>query len=190
MGKRSSVNKLPPEVRNWLDKALVERNFTGYQALTDELKVRGYQISKTAIFRHGKEFEDRLGMLRAMTDQARAIVEATPDDAGMISEALTRVVQHKAMEVLSTLNAAELDPSKVNLPALGRMIADLGRSSVTQKKWMIEVQERVQVAAKNVERVARAAGNSEEVVQQVIGQILGIAPPTSRPSTEGAAQSV
>jgi hypothetical protein len=180
MNKRSSLNKLPPEVLAWLDKALVERNFTGYRALVAELNDRGYAITKSALHRHGQAFEDRLGMIKAVTDQARALVEASPDDAGMVNEALTRVVQNKTFEVLWKLDTDAIDMNKVNLPALGKMVADLNRSSVAQKKWMLEARNRAQVVANKVAGLAKEKGLSKSTVDLIRREVLGIVPGISK----------
>ena len=42
MPKRSAVETLPAQVKRWLDQALVDGNFSGYEALADELKTRGF----------------------------------------------------------------------------------------------------------------------------------------------------
>lgn len=54
MPKRSTVKALPQSIRDWLDSALVENNFSGYRELEDELKKRGYDISKSAVHRYGQ----------------------------------------------------------------------------------------------------------------------------------------
>ena len=74
MPPRSKVAALPPEVKEWLDKALVENNFGGYELLAAELKGKGYEISKTGLHRYGQQFEDRLNALKIATEQARAVV--------------------------------------------------------------------------------------------------------------------
>ena len=53
MARRSSIDGLPEEVRRWLERALAENNFSGYVALEDMLRERGYSISKSAIHRYG-----------------------------------------------------------------------------------------------------------------------------------------
>ena len=49
MPPRSKVAALPAEVKAWLDQALVENNFAGYEALAEELTTRGYSIGKSAL---------------------------------------------------------------------------------------------------------------------------------------------
>ena len=40
MGRRSSIDSLPTDVRRWLERALTENNFTGYAELESLLKER------------------------------------------------------------------------------------------------------------------------------------------------------
>ena len=49
MGRQSSITALPNDVRDWLNQALAENNFTGYEALESLLRDRGYAISKSAM---------------------------------------------------------------------------------------------------------------------------------------------
>lgn len=146
MPQRAAVEQLPPEVKAWLDKALAEGGFAGYQLLAEELKSRGFEISKSAVHRYGQKFAERLAALKVASEQARAIVDAAPDTEGAINEALMRLVQEKLFSVLQDL---EVNPEKLNLASLARSIAELGRASVSQKKFADEVrkQERERLAA-------------------------------------------
>lgn len=149
MPKPSTIEILPAPVKAWLDKALVEQNFSGYQALEAAMRERGYAISKSAIHRYGKTFEKRLSALKMATEQARAIVEGAPDDEGKFSEALMRLAQEKLFGVLMEF---EPDPDKpMNLGALAKAAAELGRATVTQKKWAAEVREKMDAVFKRIE---------------------------------------
>lgn len=57
MPKRSKVAALPKAVKEWLDAALVEGNFSGYEQLEAELKARGHDIGKSSLHRYGSAFE-------------------------------------------------------------------------------------------------------------------------------------
>lgn len=170
--KRSSVNKLPPEVKAWLDQALVEGNFTGYQSLADDLQERGFTLSRSAIQRYGQAFEEQLGNLKRVTEQARIIIETTPDDANAMGDALTRLVQQKAFAALSKVE----DIDGMSLPAISRIVADMNKYAVAQKKWAVEVREKLQAAADVVEKHGRRGGMSQETVEMIKRKILGLAP--------------
>jgi hypothetical protein len=107
--------------------------------LSGWLKEQGFEISKSSLHSWGQIFEERLGALRKVTQQARAIVAENPDDDGAVNDALIRLVQEKAYGALMDM---EIDPEKIDLPKLMRVIADLSRASVSQKRLMAEVRKR------------------------------------------------
>lgn len=172
MGQRSAVLALPEPIRKELEQKLIRNGFAGYRELTDWLEAKGFEISKSAIHRYGQRFEDRVEAVRMATQQAKAIVESTPDDEGAVSEALMRLVQEKIFQVLMEL---EIDTSKpMNLASVAKSIAELSRATVTQKKWQAEVREKAQRAAESVADVAKKGGLSPEAVDAIRRQILGI----------------
>jgi len=176
MPPRSAISKLPTEVKIWLDSALADGGFASYQLLADELKKRGYDISKSSVHRYGQKFEERLAALKTVTEQARAVVEAAPDDDNMINDALTRLVQEKLFTILQEM---EVKPGKVNISSLAKAIAELGKSSVTQKKWAAEVRKETEArmkdeAAKTVDRVGKEKGLSTDTISAIKSDILGI----------------
>jgi len=173
MGKKRTVDALPRAVKEWLDRTLVESNFSGYQLLAEELKKRGYEISKSAIHRYGQAFEKRLQTLKLATEKAKAIVESSPDDEGAVSEALMRLVQEKLFQVMLDF---QVDPDKpINIANAAKAVAELSRAAVNQKKWQAEVRARAETAAANVEQIAKKGGLSAESVEQLRREILGIA---------------
>lgn len=171
MPKRSSVAQLPADVKAWLDTALVGSGFSGYEALASSLSEKGFAISKSAIHRYGTDFEATMAAARAVTEQAKALVAACPDDDGAINDALIRMVQQKAFEVLAELQA---DPAKIKLTALGDMVANLSRSSVTVKKYMADTKKRAAAAAEKVESLVKKSGLTPDAVQAIRREILGI----------------
>lgn len=169
MPPRSKVGALPAEVKAWLDQALVENNFSGYEALSAELAERGYSIGKSALHAYGQSFEDRLSRLRLASEQAKAVVTAAPDEEGAVNEALMRLVQEHLFNLLMAENG------KVDLPKVAKAVAELGRASVVQKKWQAEVRERAETAAAKVEKIARKGGLTAETVDAIRREILGVA---------------
>lgn len=168
MPPRSKVSTLPAEVRAWLDQALVESNFSGYEALAAALAERGYNISKSALHAYGQSFEERLAALRLASEQARAVVAAAPDDEGAVSEALMRLAQEKLFQLLLA-SEGKLDISKI-----GKTVAELVKASVVQKKWSTEVRARAEAAAAQVEKIARKGGLNAETVAEIRREILGV----------------
>jgi len=171
MPQRPMVTQLPDDLRAELDRRLISSGFSGYVALSEWLQEQGYTISKSALHRYGQQFEARMAALQVATAQAKAIAEAVADDEGAMGEALTRLAQQKAFEVLLQM---EETPEGISLPALGRMIADLNRAGVAVKKYMAEVRARSQATAEAVAAEVQRAGLSAETVELIRRRILGI----------------
>jgi hypothetical protein len=169
MPPRSKVAALPAEVKTWLDQSLVESNFSGYESLSAELESRGYSIGKSALHRYGSEFEVKLASLKLASEQAKAVVQAAPDDEGAVNEALMRLVQEHLFKLLMA------DDGKMDLPKVAKAVAELGRASVVQKKWQAEFREKAEAAASKVEKIAKKGGLNAETVAEIRREILGVA---------------
>lgn len=173
MAKRSKIATLPPTVKAWLDTALVEGNFSGYELLEAELKTRGFDIGKSSIHRYGSAFEQKLATLKMASEQARAIVTAAPDDEGAVSEALMRLVQEKLFQVMLDF---KVDPDKpMNIAGAAKAVAELSRATVNQKKWQAEVKDKAATVAADVDAVVRKGGLSDAAADDIRRRILGIA---------------
>jgi hypothetical protein len=175
MAPRSKIVKLPEAVKIWLDKALIDNKFGEYELLSVDLKARGYDISKSAIHRYGKDFESRLGALRMASEQAKAIVQSAPDEDGSVSEALTRLVQEKLFQSLLDF---QIDPDKpLNIASAAKAVAELSRATVTQKKWQAEVREKVNARLVTLEKQAEGGGKAGfdlATLKRVREEIYGI----------------
>lgn len=173
MAKRSKIATMPPEVKAWLDAALVESNFSGYEQLEAELRARGFDIGKSSIHRYGSAFEQKLATLKMASEQARAIVTAAPDDEGAVSEALMRLVQEKLFQVMLDF---KVDPDKpMNIAGAAKAVAELSRATVNQKKWQEEVRAKAAAAADAADKIAKKGGLSSAGAAQIRKMILGIA---------------
>lgn len=136
MPKRAAVMDLPKGERDELDQLLIEVGFKNYKPIADKLRAKGYTISKSSLHRYGSLLEKRVAQLKVATEQAQAIVKASPDDEGAMSEALIRLTQEKLFGVLMEL---DVDLESINLPKLTKAIADLARSSISTKRYATEV---------------------------------------------------
>lgn len=172
MPPRSKIKQLPPDVKKWLDQALLEGDFSGYEFLEQELAKRGYQIGKSSINRYGQEFENRLHALKLATEQARAISESAPDDAGAMNDALIRLVQQKAFDTLLKMEEG------ASIKDVGLMVARLSNATVKQKQWAAEMHEKLekakQAAASEAEAIAIKSGMSDDDWALIRAKFLGI----------------
>jgi len=171
--QRSKISQLPTEVREWLDAALIEGNFSGYAELVEELRVRGCEISKSSLHRYGQEFESRLAALKLATEQARAIAREAGDDEGALNDALIRVAQQKIFELLIRLNTEGDESSLVDLSVA---VSKLSKASVDQKKWQAEVRRKVEEKFRGLEKEAAGpkSGLDMETLRRIREEVYGV----------------
>lgn len=76
---RSSIDRLPPEVREAVRQALYQRGFGGYVALSEELAAQGHVVSKSALHRYGRKLEAAMKReeLSALYQVARAFQKSS-----------------------------------------------------------------------------------------------------------------
>ena len=165
---KSTVATLPDELRSKLEAELIRRGFSDYSGVTDWfnelLKDEGYVVSRSAVYRHGSKFEDRLNALKIATDQAKVIAKASEDDAGALNDALIRLVQTKMFEVL-----IDLDADDKNLSKIGQAIAKLSQAAVRQKKWQQEMGEKIRKEA--LEEAAEKVGKNKNIAPETLKAI-------------------
>ncbi|MBT0665753.1 DUF3486 family protein [Geobacter pelophilus] len=181
MANRSSVNKLPGEIKSWLDKSLMEGNFSGYELLEAALKERGFQIGKSSIHRYGSKLERRLATVRAATESARIIAEGAADEKDDRSAAVIAMVQSDIFEAMLSFQEAEEEQDQgARLKLLAQAakgIADVTRASVTQKKFANEI--RKQTIEDAVTEVKKKAHDGTfqfdpEAVEYIAGALYGL----------------
>lgn len=180
MGRASSITALPEDVRRWLERALSDQNFSGYEALEALMRDKGYAVSKSAIHRYGQKIERRMAAIKASTEAAKLITESAGDDQDARSEAVIALVQTEMFDSIIAIQEAddeELTPSD----RLGMMskaaknIATLARASIAQKAYKATVQAKASDVAEKAARLATKGGLSAESVAEIRRSILGIA---------------
>jgi hypothetical protein len=155
------VAKLPRQIRDELNRRLVDGSFANYGSLSVWLRKQGYNFSLKTISKYGDKLERRLEAVRLATAQAREVVEATGGDDDKMNEALRRLVQQHLFAVLVELSP---DPKHQNLNSIARSVAEMGRASIMQKKFMEEMAKKLAtklaVAEGRVVETARAAAGA------------------------------
>lgn len=180
MARRSQIETMPAEVRRWLERALMEANFSGYDQLEALCRDKGIVLSRSAIHRYGQKIERRFAAIKASTEAARLLTEGAADDQDARSEAVIALVQTELFESIVNLQEAGDDEMKAEdriglLSKAAKNIATLARASVTLKRFQVEVKERVKAAADAVAKLAKSGGVSEETLRRIEEEVLGIA---------------
>lgn len=180
MGRQSSITALPEDVRRWLERALSEQNFSGYEALEAMMRDKGYSISKSAIHRYGQKIERRMAAIKASTEAAKLLTEAAGDDQDARSEAVIALVQTEMFDSIIAIQEAD-DEELTAADRLGLMskaaknIATLARASIAQKQFKTQVQAKAAEVADKAARLASKGGMSPDAAAEIRKMILGIA---------------
>ncbi|CDF99252.1 DUF3486 family protein [Avibacterium paragallinarum] len=177
MAPRSSIEKLPEDVRRWLERALTENGFSGYVELESLLREKGYSISKSAIHRYGKQIESRLKAIKDSAEIAKLITEQVDDEGDSQSDALMRLVQTDLMNLLIEARNVESLSVKDRLKALGMIgknIASMTTASVKLKEYQAEHKAKVQAKLDELARTADKDGTDLPTLERVRQSILEV----------------
>ena len=189
MGRKSTVSRLPVEIKTYIEAMLATGGQTLDELITD-LRERfpvqahaGDLPSRSAIGRYGQKLERRLSAIRASTEAAKLIQAQAGDDKDARSEALTALVQTELFEAILALQEAD-DPEAnpedrvAMLSSAAKNIATLTRSSVNLKLFQAKVEKDTRERLLAEQRAALdAMGNKGGVTddtKRAIREALGI----------------
>lgn len=181
MAPRSKVSLLPAEIQDDLNAQLIQRGFHGYEELSSWLKSLGYDISKSALHRHGSELEAEFDEAMADARRTRALAKAAKqsgeENDGSLLEAASEIIQDRLIRASMQLKNSNDNPADTakTLSLISRAFSDLGRFEIQRQKWQAELRAKAVVAADAVEAIAKKGGLSADAMDQIRRGILGIA---------------
>ena len=192
MGRKSTISRLPADVKSYIEGKLAEGRLTLDQLIEDlrtqfpDTAEAGDLPSRAAVHRYGQKLERRLGAIRASTEAAKIIQAQAGDNEDARSGALTALIQTELFEAI--LNLQEIDDPDMDpaervgmLSAAAKNIATLTRSSVALKQFQAKVRDATRAAASEVEKTAKKAGLSDATVAEIKARILGIVSEGDKP---------
>ena len=193
MGRKSSIDRLDPEIKAYIQAMLATGSMTLDEMIAD-LQERypvaaqaGNLPSRSAVGRYGQKLERRLAAIRASTEAAKIIQAHAGDNKDARSEALTAMVQTELFEAILELQEAvdgddKLEPGErvTLLSKAAKNIATLTRSSVNLKEFQAKAEERARRAMlEELRAKAEDLGKDGQVdvaatLEQVIKAAYGI----------------
>jgi hypothetical protein len=201
MPKVRKLALAPPDELEWLHKAFVEHGFGDIEAITARFNERlaklgvPLRLGKSAIGEESQRVRRAQEAIAATTKQMQLIANTARDDADLRGEALNAMVSHSMFEALLLAQESEaaVEPAD-RIALLGKAALAAGRlttTSVRQRKFRHEVDQRTKAAADAVTKIAKTGGLSAAHVREIRSQILGIsnvtkAPPAAEPATTPA----
>ncbi len=193
MGRKSSIDRLDPEIKAYLLAMIATGSMTLNELIADlqerfpAAAASGDLPSRSAVGRYGQKLERRLAAIRASTEAAKLIQAHAGDDKDARSEALTAMVQTELFEAILELQEADAEGDEAADPGervallskAAKNIATLTRSSINLKEFQTKVEEatRKKLLAEqeaNLQEVAKAQGMDEAQVDFWRRKFLGI----------------
>lgn len=161
-------DELPREIREQVDRLLIEGGST-YDEIRDFLASQGYDISRSAIGRYGKDFLACYQRLRVIEDKSRALVSEVGDGL-VLEEAASKLF---AQMILEAQISGDLDIKE--LPRIISDFAKLQASNVMRERYKREIKAKVEKTAADVEKTAKKGGLTPETAAEIRKKILGLA---------------
>ena len=191
MGRKSSIDRLDPEIKAYIQAMLASGSQTLDELIADlqaRFPAAAHSLpSRSAVGRYGQKLERRLAAIRASTEAAKLIQAHSGDDKDARSEALTAMVQTELFEAILALQEADAEGDEAADPGervallskAAKNIATLTRSSINLKEFQTKVEEatRKRLLAEqeaNLQEVAKAQGMDEAQVDFWRRKFLGI----------------
>lgn len=179
MGKKSFASQLPPDLREELDRQIVDGRLS-VDDLWAWLKARGVEVGRSSVHRHMQSVEETTAQLREAREAAAAIVGTLGPDAaeGKVGQLLIEVTQNIAFKIArERLNRADgpgLDMEE--LMFLTSSIQKLTAAQKTDTDRIVKIrQEALKGAAAAAARAAKAGGISKDTVDAITRAVLGVA---------------
>lgn len=164
--RRSKIDtELPPEVRREVDRLLVED--ATYEEIAAYLAAKGYEISKSAVGRYGKEFLRLVQNVRMMEAKAQTLVGE--EDNLALEEASTKLLLHQVLDGVMNKTIDVKD-----MPRILSDVAKLQSSAVGREKFKADFRAKADKAMEKIEK--KASGITPETLNIIREEIYGLAP--------------
>ncbi len=178
MGRKSSVARLPREVREELHRILREGAYT-IDEIVAHLRQLGADVSRSAVHRYRQRFDAVAEKMRQAQEIAavwvRQLGEAPEGDVGQLCAQLLKTISAQTLMQMQ-LDETEEGADAKEIMMLARAIKDLEQSTKLAMEREMRAREAARrEAAKAVEKVAREEGLQSETIDAFRRAILGVA---------------
>lgn len=152
--RHGKIDHLPDEVRGEVERLLLEPDIT-YEDVAEFLKKKGYDISRSAVGRYGKEFLNQVRELRIIEDQAKTLVSEAGD--GLVLEEAASKLAAKSIIKLLLDNGVKA----ARIPYLVSDLAKLQMSSVRREALKADLRKKVDRVFKEAEKNVKTMSKAE-----------------------------
>lgn len=188
MGRKSSIERSPEEVRTTIERLIRQRRLTLDEIVTfvESQHGEGASPSRSAIGRYAKSVEVMMGRMRDIDTASRAIVEElgeSPDDkaGALLVQSITTAAIDVSMRMQDAGDGDEGErvTSIEDVRKLARAGSDIIRMRKVNRQERQEIAElaREKLLAEqkaNLDKVGRKRGMSAETQKEILNEILGV----------------
>lgn len=180
MGRKSSVSRLDPEARKFLEKLIRDDRHT-LDELLDAMRAKypAADISRSGIHRYRVGFDEMMGRMREIETASAALVdelgEGVGDKAGaLLAQAVTTLATNAALNAHGNEQVSIKEVSELARAARAAMQA---RTMSLKEREAIEEHARRRLLEEqqgNLEKIAKTQGMGQEQVDFWIKNFLGV----------------
>lgn len=165
----SKIDELPDDLRLEVDVMLADTSNT-YTYISEHLKQRGYDISKSSVGRYANRTNtaaQRLIEAQAQTERLIQVVKDNPD-ADYTEAAIMLTMNGLVNKVAS----AEEEFDEMPLDKAGRLIASLSRTKVYKDRVRLDMRKKADIAFQEMEaemmKVIKSDSESAEQLKNIL----------------------
>ncbi len=176
MGGASKIRRLDPAVREQIDRLI--RNGHTINQITDHLALLLDEAApaRSSVGRYVQNARKQMEKYQQAQDLARVWVnriEEEPD--GDVGRLLSEMLRTVAYQAIGTLDESDDGVRPGDVMMLARAIKDLSSADKTRADQVLKIRKELMAkAAASIERVAGKRGLSEETIQELRRDILGM----------------
>lgn len=181
MPRPSSIDQLPPDIREALHALLRDPRVTqldACQRVNALLKQEGIdqKLSKSAVNRYSQRYENVREKLVQSREVSQMLVGSLGNQPqGEIGKLLNEVIRTMAYETTMTFIDSEETVSPKIIKELSLAIKHLEDAASVNERREREIRKQVALdAANSAEKVAKAAGFTQESIDEIRADILGL----------------
>lgn len=173
MGRQSSIKELDPRIREAVDKAVREDRATldDIVALINDM---GGEASRSAVGRYVKNAKQQMERFREAQQVAKVWVGKLEEDPESdVGRLLSEMLRTVAFQTLGTMD----DTTQAgDIMFLAKAIKELASADKISVDRELKIRQEVaKKAADKAANIAKKSGMSEEVIQQIRREALGVA---------------
>jgi hypothetical protein len=182
MGRKSSIDQLPPELREVLDRLIREKRHT-LDTIVAHLQALGGDVKRTAVGDYRQRMEKRLARYRDAQEVAGVwVAELGQQPESKTGQLLAELLKTVAFRTLAEMQEQEAGAEPEELMLLAKTLKDVATSQKTdldfrqrvRAEYQAEVRARAEAAATEAKQVAAREGLTDEAAARIREIVLGV----------------